>query len=159
MGRWLLNCPKPKVFGWILCERDSGACRRQSSQGQDQAGPLLPGLGAMVHMPKGQHTPTTMPASLEASPGASVPVESRTFFSFVKHFCVFRTPSRKQEHASPWSHLSTALICGFVGGEFTTEELVRFWVATLKGFGKKSWGKRKRPQTDPHFALCSHHVC
>lgn len=62
----------------------------------------------------------------------------------------------------PKRHLSTAVMCGVnrgvTGGELTAKESVGLGDAALRGFGEKSWGKKRCPHIDPHFTSCSHLV-
>lgn len=47
---------------------------------------------------------------------------------------------------------------GVTGGELTAKESVGLGDAALRGFGEKSWGKKRCPHIDPHFTSCSHLV-
>lgn len=61
----------------------------------------------------------------------------------------------------PRSHLSTAVMnvvnWGATGGELTAKEPVGFEEAVFRGFGEKSWDKKRCPYVDPHFT--SHSSC
>lgn len=61
----------------------------------------------------------------------------------------------------PKRHLGTAVMCGVnrgvAGGELTGES-VGLGKAVLRGFGEKSWGKKRCPLVEPHFTSHSHLV-
>ena len=99
--------------------------------------------------------PLTCPSCWGRCQGPQSQLENQTFCSFVRHLCTFGHHLENRAMHLPKRHLSTAVMCavnrGVIGGMLTDKESAGLGQAVLRGFGEKSWGKKRCPHVDPHF--------
>lgn len=131
-------------------------------QGWGQEGPLLPGPGATISMPKWLHILTKMPTLLGSLPRSPVLAGELDRLQFLLDASVLAWHYLENWAMHlPKRHLGTAVTCGVnrgvIGGELT-EESVGLGKAVLRGFGEKFWGKKRCPLVNPHFTSHSHLV-